>query len=66
MAANPVFPETAIRQRMECAGISDFPFKPITSYERMHAAKPNAIDPSARGTLSDFTNRFFRIAQATG
>jgi HAD superfamily hydrolase (TIGR01549 family) len=41
IATNPVFPETAIRQRMEWAGISDFPFKLITSYEVMHAAKPD-------------------------
>jgi HAD superfamily hydrolase (TIGR01549 family) len=41
IATNPVFPETAIRQRMEWAGVSDFPFKLITSYEVMHAAKPS-------------------------
>ena len=41
IATNPVFPETAIRQRMEWAGVSDFPFKMITSYEVMHAAKPS-------------------------
>ncbi len=40
IATNPVFPETAIRQRMEWAGIADFPFRLITSYEMMHAAKP--------------------------
>ena len=42
IATNPIFPETAIRQRMEWAGISDFPFKLITSYEVMHAAKPDS------------------------
>jgi FMN phosphatase YigB (HAD superfamily) len=42
IATNPIFPETAIRQRMEWAGISDFPFKLITSYEVMHSAKPNS------------------------
>jgi HAD superfamily hydrolase (TIGR01549 family) len=41
IATNPVFPETAIRQRMAWAGVSDFPFKMITSYEVMHAAKPS-------------------------
>jgi FMN phosphatase YigB (HAD superfamily) len=41
IATNPIFPETAIRQRMEWAGISDFPFRLITSYEVMHAAKPS-------------------------
>lgn len=42
IATNPIFPETAIRQRMEWAGVSDFPFKLITSYEVMHTAKPNS------------------------
>ena len=41
IATNPIFPDTAIRQRMEWAGVLDFPFKLITSYEVMHAAKPN-------------------------
>ncbi len=108
IATNPVFPDTAIRQRMEWAGVSDFPFKMVTSYELMHAAKPNcryyreileyigrnpdecimvgddwnndiapamkiglqvfwintatdainALDPSARGTLAEFKDRF--------
>lgn len=111
IATNPVFPETAIRQRMEWAGVSDFPFKLITSYEVMHATKPNpryyreileyigrspdecimvgddwgndiepamkaglqvfwihtasgsmnALDPSARGTLAEFKDRFLRM-----
>ncbi|NPU85879.1 MAG: HAD family hydrolase [Syntrophaceae bacterium] len=41
IATNPIFPETAIRQRMEWADVSDFPFKLVTSYETMHSAKPN-------------------------
>jgi len=41
IATNPIFPETAIRQRMEWADISDFPFRLVTSYEVMHSAKPN-------------------------
>jgi HAD superfamily hydrolase (TIGR01549 family) len=41
IATNPVFPETAIRQRMEWAGVSNFPYRLITSFEVMHAAKPN-------------------------
>jgi FMN phosphatase YigB (HAD superfamily) len=111
IATNPVFPVTAIRQRMEWAGVSDFPFKLITSYEVMHSAKPNsryyreileyigrspdecimvgddwvndiepamkaglqvfwidtatdsmnALDPSARGTLAEFKDRFLRM-----
>ncbi len=43
IATNPIFPETAIRQRMDWAGISDFPFKLVTSYEVMHSAKPNPL-----------------------
>jgi FMN phosphatase YigB (HAD superfamily) len=42
IATNPIFPETAIRQRMAWAGVSDFPFKLITSFEIMHAAKPDS------------------------
>jgi HAD superfamily hydrolase (TIGR01549 family) len=111
IATNPIFPETAIRQRIEWAGVSDFPFKLITSYEVMHSAKPNsryyleilehirrspdecimvgddwdndivpamkaglqvywvntatdamnALDPSARGTLAEFKDRFLRL-----
>jgi FMN phosphatase YigB (HAD superfamily) len=40
LATNPVYPETAIRQRMDWAGVSDFPFRLVTSYEVMHATKP--------------------------
>ncbi len=111
IATNPVFPETAIRQRMEWAGVSDFSFKLITSYEVMHAAKPdsryyrevlehigrspdecfmvgddwgndivpamkiglqvfwvhtttdsmNDLDPSVRGTLAEFKDRFLGL-----
>jgi len=42
IATNPLFPETAIRQRMEWAGVADFPFKLVTSYEVMHSCKPHA------------------------
>ena len=41
IATNPLFPEAAIRQRMEWAGVADFPFKLVTSYEIVHASKPN-------------------------
>lgn len=41
IATNPVFPATAIRQRMEWADIADFPYKLITSYEVMHSCKPH-------------------------
>jgi FMN phosphatase YigB (HAD superfamily) len=42
IATNPIFPESAIRQRMEWAGVSDFPFKLVTSYEVMHSTKPHS------------------------
>jgi FMN phosphatase YigB (HAD superfamily) len=41
IATNPIFPETAIRHRMAWAGVSDFPFRLVTTYEVMHAAKPD-------------------------
>ncbi len=41
IATNPVFPMVAILERMHWAGISDFQFKIITSYENMHFCKPN-------------------------
>jgi len=41
IATNPLFPETAIRQRMEWAGVADLPFKLVTSYEVMCSAKPH-------------------------
>jgi len=40
IATNPVFPLTAIEQRLEWAGVRDFDYALITSYENMHAAKP--------------------------
>jgi HAD superfamily hydrolase (TIGR01549 family) len=42
IATNPLFPETAIRQRMEWADVADFPFRLVTSYETMHACKPHS------------------------
>lgn len=43
IATNPLFPETAIRQRLSWAGLSpeDFPFALIPSYHTFHFAKPN-------------------------
>ena len=41
VATNPVFPLTAVEQRMEWAGIADLPFALITSYENMHFTKPH-------------------------
>lgn len=43
VATNPIFPLTAIEQRLEWAGLSpkEVPFDLITSYETFHFAKPN-------------------------
>jgi FMN phosphatase YigB (HAD superfamily) len=43
IATNPLFPMTAIQQRLEWAGLSPefYPFKLIPSYESFHFAKPN-------------------------
>lgn len=41
LATNPVFPEKAVRKRICWAGIEDFPFDLITTYEKMHYCKPS-------------------------
>ena len=41
IATNPLFPETAIRQRMEWADVADFPYRLVTSYEVMCSTKPH-------------------------
>ena len=41
IVTNPLFPETAIRQRMPWAGVDDFPFKWVTTYENSRYCKPN-------------------------
>lgn len=43
IATNPLFPQTAIDQRLDWAGVpvTRFPYALVTSYENMHAAKPN-------------------------
>lgn len=43
VATNPLFPATAIHQRLEWAGLppENFPFAYITTYESAHFAKPN-------------------------
>ncbi len=40
VATNPVFPEVAIRQRLEWAGLGDVPFDWVTTMENMHFTKP--------------------------
>jgi FMN phosphatase YigB (HAD superfamily) len=41
IATQPVFPLVAIQQRLEWAGVADFPYALITSYEIMHTTKPH-------------------------
>jgi len=41
VATNPVFPRSAIRQRLEWAGVADLPFRLVTSFEDFHYCKPN-------------------------
>ncbi len=40
IATQPVFPLVAIRQRMEWAGVADFPYRLVTGYENVHTSKP--------------------------
>lgn len=42
LATNPIFPEVAIRERLTWAGVNSDHFSLITSYEKMHACKPNS------------------------
>jgi HAD superfamily hydrolase (TIGR01662 family) len=41
IATNPLFPRRAIEHRLDWAGVSDFDFKLITTYENSHFSKPN-------------------------
>jgi FMN phosphatase YigB (HAD superfamily) len=41
IATNPLFPRTAIRQRLDWAGLSGLTFAEITSYEDYHFCKPH-------------------------
>lgn len=41
VATNPLFPMAAIRERLRWIGAEQFPWRLITAYEEMHAAKPN-------------------------
>ncbi len=41
LATVPIFPLVAIEERLRWAGIADFPFALITSFEMMHVSKPN-------------------------
>jgi HAD superfamily hydrolase (TIGR01662 family) len=41
VATNPIFPQTAVEQRLEWAGVAGLPFSLVTHSENMHAAKPS-------------------------
>lgn len=43
IATNPLFPKTAIQQRLAWAGLPDdqYPFELVSSYETFHFSKPN-------------------------
>jgi len=41
LATDPLFPESAIRDRMNWAGVGDLPWELVTSYEFMHFCKPH-------------------------
>lgn len=41
LATNPIFPRLAIEERMRWAGIKDFPWSYVTTYENSTACKPN-------------------------
>jgi len=43
IATNPLFPATAIEQRLEWASVADFPYHLVTTYENSRAAKPNLL-----------------------
>jgi FMN phosphatase YigB (HAD superfamily) len=38
---NPLFPETAVMQRLQWAGVDDFPYRLVTTYENSRYCKPN-------------------------
>ncbi len=41
VATNPIFPMSAVKQRIDWAGLGDVEFKLVTSYEHCHFCKPN-------------------------
>jgi FMN phosphatase YigB (HAD superfamily) len=43
IATNPLFPSTAVEQRLEWAGVDGFPYRLVTTYENSRAAKPNLL-----------------------
>ena len=43
VATNPLFPAIATQQRLEWAGVADFAYRLVTSYENSRAVKPNLL-----------------------
>lgn len=43
VTTNPLFPATAVQQRLEWAGVADLPYALVTSYENSCATKPNLL-----------------------
>ncbi|MBC8449304.1 MAG: HAD family hydrolase [Chloroflexi bacterium] len=43
IATNPLFPATAIEQRLAWAAVADFPYRLVTTYENSRACKPNLL-----------------------
>ena len=41
IATNPYFPAIATRERLAWAGVEDFPYHKVTTYENSHYVKPN-------------------------
>lgn len=41
IATNPIFPRSAIEERMRWAGVADLDVHLVTTYENMHATKPS-------------------------
>lgn len=41
VATNPIFPAVAVRERLRWAGLGDVAFDVVTTYENMHACKPD-------------------------
>jgi FMN phosphatase YigB (HAD superfamily) len=43
IATNPLFPTLAVQERLEWAGVGDFAYRLVTSYENSRACKPNPL-----------------------
>lgn len=41
IATAPVYPLTALKQRLQWGGLGDLPYALVTDYETMHSCKPN-------------------------